>query len=39
VTTWFGLSNIGIAGALLAAAALAVCSLLVKAQDNPPQNV
>lgn len=39
VTTWFSLSNIGIAGALLAAAALAVCSLLVKAQDNPPQNV
>jgi len=39
VTTWFGLSNIGIAGALLAAAGLAVCSLLVKAQDNPPQNV
>ena len=39
MTTWFGLSNIGIAGALLAAAALAVCSLLVKAQDNPPQNV
>ena len=39
VTTWFGLSNIGIAGALLAAAALAVCSLLVKAQGNPPQNV
>ena len=39
VTTWFGLSNIGIAGALLAAAALAVCSLLVKAQDNPTQNV
>ena len=39
VTTWFGLSNIGIAGALLAAAALAVCSLLVKAQGNPTQNV
>ena len=39
VTTWFCLSNIGIAGALLAAAALAVCSLLVKAQGNPPQNV
>ncbi|WP_295698602.1 sugar transporter [uncultured Neisseria sp.] len=39
VTTWFGLSNIGIAGALLAAAALAVCSLLVKAQVNPTQNV
>lgn len=39
VTTWFDLSNIGIAGALLAAAALAVCSLLVKAQGNPPQNV
>ncbi|MBF1279043.1 MAG: sugar transporter [Neisseria lactamica] len=39
VTVWFGLSNIGIAGALLAAAGLAVCSLLVKAQDNPPQNV
>ena len=39
VTTWFGLSNIGISGALLAAAGLAVCSLLVKAQDNPPQNV
>ena len=39
VTTWFGLSNIGIAGALLAAAALAVCSLLVKAQSNPTQNV
>ena len=39
VTTWFGLSNIGSAGALLAAAALAVCSLLVKAQGNPPQNV
>ena len=39
VTAWFGLSNIGIAGALLAAAALAVCSLLVKAQDNPTQNV
>nr|WP_311477337.1 sugar transporter [uncultured Neisseria sp.] len=39
VTTWFSLSNIGIAGALLAAAALAVCSLLVKAQDNPTQNV
>ena len=39
VTTWFGLSNIGIAGALLATAALAVCSLLVKAQGNPTQNV
>ena len=39
VTTWFGLANIGIAGALLAAAALAVCSLLVKAQSNPTQNV
>lgn len=39
VTTWFGLSNIGIAGALLAAAGLAVCSLLVKAQGNPTQNV
>lgn len=39
VTTWFGLSNIGIAGALLAADALAVCSLLVKAQGNPTQNV
>lgn len=39
VTIWFGLSNIGIAGTLLAAAALAVCSLLVKAQDNPTQNV
>jgi len=39
VTTWFGLSNIGIAGALLAAAALAVCSLLVKAQVTPTQNV
>ena len=39
VTTWFGLSNIGIAGALLAADALAVCSLLVKAQGNPTQNI
>ena len=39
VTVWFGLSNIGIAGTLLAAAALAVCSLLVKAQGNPTQNI
>ena len=34
VTVWFGLSNIGIAGALLAAAGLAVCGLLFKEQDN-----
>lgn len=39
VTTWFGLSNIGIAGALLAAASLAVCGLLFKEQDNLTQNV
>lgn len=39
VTTWFGLSNIGIAGALLAAAGLAVCGLLFKEQDNLTQNV
>ena len=34
VTVWFSLSNIGIAGALLAAAGLAVCGLLFKEQDN-----
>lgn len=34
VTVWFGLSNIGIAGALLASAGLAVCGLLFKEQDN-----
>ena len=39
VTVWFGLSNIGIAGALLAAAGLAVCGLLFKEQDNLTQNV
>lgn len=39
VTTWFGLSNIGIVGALLAAAGLAVCGLLFKEQDNLTQNV
>mgnify|MGYP001641745184 CR=1 FL=1 len=31
--------NIGIAGALLAAAGLAVCGLLFKEQDNLTQNV
>ena len=39
VTVWFSLSNIGIAGALLAAAGLAVCGLLFKEQDNLAQNV
>lgn len=39
VTVWFGLSNIGIAGAFLAAAGLAVCGLLFKEQDNLTQNV
>ena len=39
VTVWFGLSNIGIAGALLAVAGLAVCGLLFKEQDNLTQNV
>ena len=39
VTVWFGLSNIGIAGALLATAGLAVCGLLFKEQDNLTQNV
>ena len=39
VTVWFGLSNISIAGALLAAAGLAVCGLLFKEQDNLTQNV
>ena len=39
VTVWFSLSNIGIAGALLAAAGLAVCGLLFKEQDNLTQNV
>lgn len=39
VTIWFGLSNIGIAGALLAVAGLAVCGLLFKEQDNLTQNV
>ena len=39
VTVWFGLSNIGSAGALLAAAGLAVCGLLFKEQDNLTQNV
>lgn len=39
VTVWFGLSNIGVAGALLAAAGLAVCGLLFKEQDNLTQNV
>ena len=39
VTVWFGLSNIGIAGALLATAGLAVCGLLFKEQDNLAQNV
>ena len=39
VTVWFGLSNIGIAGALLAAAGLAVCGLLFKEQDNLTHNV
>ena len=39
VTVWFGLSNIGIAGALLAVAGLAVCGLLFKEQDNLAQNV
>lgn len=39
VTVWFGLSNIGIAGALPAAAGLAVCGLLFKEQDNLTQNV
>ena len=39
VTVWFALSNIGIAGALLAAAGLAVCGLLFKEQDNLTQNV
>lgn len=34
VTVWFGLSNISIAGALLASAGLAVCGLLFKEQDN-----
>ena len=34
VTVWFGLSNIGVAGALLAAAGLAVCGLLFREQDN-----
>lgn len=34
VTVWFGLSKIGIAGALLAAAGLAVCGLLFREQDN-----
>jgi len=38
VTTWFSHKSANIAGALLAAAALAVCSLRVKAQDNPTQN-
>ncbi|WP_455942820.1 sugar transporter [Neisseria sp.] len=39
VTVWFGLSNIGIAGALPAAAGLAVCGLLFKEQDNLTQSV
>lgn len=39
VTVWFGLSNIGIAGALMAAAGLAVCGLLFREQDNLTQNV
>lgn len=39
VTVWFSLSNIGIAGALLAAAGLAVCGLLFREQDNLTQNV
>ena len=39
VTVWFGLSNIGIAGALMAAAGLAVCGLLFKEQDNLTQNI
>ena len=39
VTVWFGLSNIGIAGALLAATGFAVCGLLFEEQDNLTQNV
>ena len=39
ITVWFGLSNIGIAGTLLASAGLAVCGLLFKEQDNLTQNV